>query len=226
MWTLGIDTATWSASVGVARDGDAVAERTVRAETHALAIIALIEETLAAAGITVRDLDGIAVSAGPGSFTGLRIGLSTAKGIAYAHGAQLVLVPTLHALARAAGPRTGTVCTVLDARKGEIYTAAFRWHGDTLEQTIADCAITPQRLREVIRAGDLTFVGDGVDRYGDLLREQFGASASYLGITTAPPSGAVVARIGWEQIQIGNTTALDVAEPFYVRPSEAERNFA
>jgi tRNA threonylcarbamoyladenosine biosynthesis protein TsaB len=224
VWTLGIDTATWSASVGVARDRQVIAERGVRAETHALALIPLIEETLAAAALTVRDLAAIAVSAGPGSFTGLRIGLSTAKGLAYAYGAQLVLVPTLRALARAAGPRRGLVCTLLDARKGEIYAAAFRWRGEELQPTVADCAIAPHQLRDLIRESEVTFIGDGVDRYGDRLRELF-PSAAQLGIAAVPPSGAIIAQMGWECLEANGGVALNVAEPFYIRASEAEKNF-
>jgi len=219
---LGLETATWTASVGVTCDGRAVAERTRRSESsHAPTIIALIDEVMRSAGIRIGDLDAIAVSAGPGSFTGLRIGLSTAKGLAYAANARLVAVPTLTALARAAGPRDGTVCPVLDARKGEVYAAGFRWRDGRLEQTAAERAIAPAQLASLI-APPCTLIGDAVDVYGDVLRELFAASVDLLSLSQVPPSGAVVAQIGHELLANGSESAIESVEPRYVRPSEAE----
>jgi tRNA threonylcarbamoyladenosine biosynthesis protein TsaB len=222
VWILGLDTATWTASVGVARDGRALAERTRRAEnTHATTLIPLIEEALGEAGIAAADLGAVAVSAGPGSFTGLRIGLSTGKGLAYSIGARLVAVPTLAALARAAGSREGTVCTILDARKGEVYAATFAWRGEVLEGKTPAQAIAPRQLNRLIDS-PCTFVGDGVDVYGELLVELFGPSATLLPLAAAPPSGCVVACMGGELIAAGADVTLAVVEPYYVRPSEAE----
>jgi tRNA threonylcarbamoyladenosine biosynthesis protein TsaB len=98
---LGLDTATWKASVGLRIDGQCVSERSRIADgSHAVSLLSLIEEVLRDGGCAVPDLDAVAVSGGPGSFTGLRIGLSIAKGLAYATGACLIAVPTLEALAR------------------------------------------------------------------------------------------------------------------------------
>lgn len=222
MWTLGLDTATWTASVGVVHDGRAISERTERAETSlALAIIPLIDDALRAAGIGVTDLDAVAVSVGPGSFTGLRVGVSTAKGIAYAAGAQLVAVPTLTALARAAGPRAGVVCTVLDARKSEVYAACFEWRDGTLACIAPERALPPAQLRDIVDV-PCTFVGDGVDFYGDILRKLFGDRAQLVSLATAPPSGCVIAQMGTELIAAGEQCAIDALEPRYVRASEAE----
>ena len=222
MWILGVETATWTASVGVARDGCAVAERTLRSESsHAPTILSLIDEVTQAAGIRVRELDAIAVSAGPGSFTGLRIGLSTAKGLAYASGARVVAVPTLAALARAAGPRDGTICPVLDARKGEIYVAGFCWRDGRLIQTVVEQAIAPARLAQLV-SPPCTLVGDAVDIYAEVLGQLFAGAATLLSLSQVPPSGAVVAQIGHELLASGATSALAELEPRYVRPSEAE----
>ncbi|MBI1814139.1 MAG: tRNA (adenosine(37)-N6)-threonylcarbamoyltransferase complex dimerization subunit type 1 TsaB [Deltaproteobacteria bacterium] len=227
MWTLGLDTATWTASVGIDRDGVAVAQRTERVEnTLAAAIIPLIDGVLTQARIAISDLDAIAVSAGPGSFTGLRVGLSTAKGLAYAANAHLVAVPTLEALARALGPRTETVWTILDARRSEIYAASFRWRGDQLDRVVAEMAIAPRELaRFVSGPEDVVFIGDGVDEYQDVLIELFGAVVKRLPLAAAPPSGAAVAAIGRERLAAGVAAELASVEPFYVRASEAERKF-
>src|SRR5262245_52075822 len=97
--------------------------------SHARTLLPLIDAALAAAGVGLRQLDLLAVSIGPGSFTGLRIGLSVAKGLALATGLPVVGVPTLEAYALHVGPRPGLICPVLDARKGEVYGAVFRWQG-------------------------------------------------------------------------------------------------
>src|SRR5689334_18463142 len=94
--------------------------------SHARTLLPLIDNALAAARCELSDLDLIAVSIGPGSFTGLRIGLSVAKGLALATGLPAVGVPTLEAYANCAGARSGLLCPVLDARKGEVYGAAFQ----------------------------------------------------------------------------------------------------
>ncbi|MBI4517797.1 MAG: tRNA (adenosine(37)-N6)-threonylcarbamoyltransferase complex dimerization subunit type 1 TsaB [Deltaproteobacteria bacterium] len=223
MWLLGIDTATWTASVGIARDAEAVAERTRRTESsHAPTLIPLIAEVLSAAGITMSDVGAVAVSAGPGSFTGLRIGLGTAKGLAYANRARIVAVPTLAALARAAGPRDGTVCSILDARKGELYAAAFYWRNGGLVECVPAQVVTPQQLPRIITS-PCTFIGDGVEPFGDRLRELFGDGATLMSLDQAPPAGAVVAQMGWERLSAGVDDALASLEPHYARPSEAER---
>jgi tRNA threonylcarbamoyladenosine biosynthesis protein TsaB len=225
VWTLGLDTATWTASVGVDRDGVAVAQQTERVgNALAAAIIPLIDGVLTRVGITISELDAIAVSAGPGSFTGLRVGLSTAKGLAYAANARLVTVPTLEALARALGPRTETVWTILDARRSEIYAAGFRWRGDQLDRVVAEMAIAPRELTRFV-SGEVVFIGDGVDEYEDVLVELFGAAVKRLPLAAAPPSGAAVAAIGRERLAAGAAAELASVEPFYVRASEAERKF-
>jgi len=223
VWTLGLDTSTWTASVGVARAGEPVAERTRRAQSsHALSLIPLIDETLAAAGVDVAQLSAVAVSNGPGSFTGLRIGLSTAKGLAYALGARLVGVPTLQALARAVGPREGLVCTLLDARKSEVYAALFRWRDGAIEQLGCEQALSPRELPGLVD-GPVTLVGDGVDVYRDLLHSLFGERARLVPASDLPACGGMVARMGWERLGAGEETPVARLEPLYVRPSEAER---
>jgi len=222
VWILGLDTSTWTASIGIVRDGEPVAERCLRAESsHALTLLPLVEETLAAARIDVSELDGVAVANGPGSFTGLRIAVSTAKGLAYAVGARLVAVPTLEAMARAAGPRPTSVCPVLDARKGEVYAALFRWRDGGLERLGAEQALSPRALADAIDT-PCTFVGEGVDVYGDLLRELLGERALLLPPGALPPLGGTVAQMGWERLQAGEEASLAELEPLYVRPSEAE----
>jgi tRNA threonylcarbamoyladenosine biosynthesis protein TsaB len=153
---LGLDTATWKASVGLRIDGETVAEKSRTADgSHAVSLLSLIEEVLQDGGCSVRDLDAVAVSGGPGSFTGLRIGLSVAKGLAYATGARLIAVPTLEALARTVAHLDGKVCPVLDARKGELYAACFQSSHGILQRLTEDLLLTPEELLALLDASNL-----------------------------------------------------------------------
>ena len=166
--------------------------------SHARTLLPLIDEVLAAGGVALRALDLLAVSIGPGSFTGLRIGLSVAKGLALATGLPVVGVPTLAAYADTAGPRPGLVCPVLDARKGEVYAAAFHWPEEPdrrrrgqaaalvastaptsrrcwssmAECIVAPVAVTPAQCASV--RAPCTLFGDGVDAYAGLWRRALG----------------------------------------------------
>ncbi|MGH7811313.1 MAG: tRNA (adenosine(37)-N6)-threonylcarbamoyltransferase complex dimerization subunit type 1 TsaB, partial [Candidatus Binatia bacterium] len=139
MRILGIDTATTTASVAIIENGQLVAEKLcdkTRAETthatpqpqgnHAEIILPLIRSAFDHARVTLTDLSGVALSIGPGSFTGLRIALATVKGIAYEWGLPVVGVSTLHANAARVTDAADLVCSLLDARKREVYAALFR----------------------------------------------------------------------------------------------------
>jgi tRNA threonylcarbamoyladenosine biosynthesis protein TsaB len=243
---LGIETATRIASVGIAGADHVLAERSLPQDrSHARTLLPLIDATLAAAGIGWHALDLIAVSIGPGSFTGLRIGLSVAKGLAMATGLPVVGVPTLEAYAATAGPRPGLVCPVLDARKGEVYAAAFSWLGgrrcvgaggegnappprgadgaapSRLACVAAPRAIAPERFAASIEA-PCTLIGDGVDAYATAWRSALGEQADLIPFAALPPSGAVIARLGVARAAASGVDALADLEPRYCRLSEAE----
>ncbi|HEY3166171.1 MAG TPA: tRNA (adenosine(37)-N6)-threonylcarbamoyltransferase complex dimerization subunit type 1 TsaB, partial [Candidatus Binatia bacterium] len=147
MRILGIDTATAAASVALIEDGKLVAEE-IQSKTgkssdremgqrrgnHAEIVLPLIQSVLGKTRTTAADLSGIGISIGPGSFTGLRIGLATAKGIAYECGLPLVGVSTLQANAARVTGFDGIVCSLLDARKSEVYFALFRRIGADFER--------------------------------------------------------------------------------------------
>ncbi|MBX3026281.1 tRNA (adenosine(37)-N6)-threonylcarbamoyltransferase complex dimerization subunit type 1 TsaB [bacterium] len=219
MRALGIDTATVIASVGLATDDAAVVRQRPMSSSHARTLLPLIDEVLETAAVRLSTIDVLAVSIGPGSFTGLRIGLAVVKGLALGSGLPVVAVPTLEAYARALGPRPGTVWPVLDARKGEVYAAGFRWSGAALTEVAAAAALSPVALASLLRP-PCTLVGDGVDAYPDCWSTIPGVVAVRLAET--PPDGAVVARLG--AAILGRAGAADLAtlEPHYCRRSEAE----
>ena len=224
MRILGVDTATWRASVGLISDGTGLVEQSlVTTGNHAASLLPLIEDVLRRATCAVDALDAIAVSNGPGSFTGLRIGLSVAKGIACATGARLIAVPTLEALARTVVHYEGVICSVLDARKGELYAASFEASGGALTRLSADALVTPESLLEILPT-PCVVLGDAVERYGELFKSRLGPRVTVLPFETYAPRGGVVARMGWERLQEGEIVDLHQIEPCYVRSSEAEMN--
>ncbi len=250
MRALGIETATSIASVGIVVEDRVVAERSLPMHgSHARTLLPLVDEALAAAGVTLAALDLLAVSIGPGSFTGLRIGLSVAKGLALATGLPVVGVPTLEAYAHTAGPRSGLLCPVLDARKGEVYAAAFRWPGGrravaaggvragarhqhdadgaapssgSLPQCVVPpAAVVPEHFAASVRA-PCTLIGDGVDAYAEIWRRALGEGAELIPFAALPPSGAVVARLGSARAAPFGADDLASLAPRYCRSSQAE----
>ena len=187
--------------------------------THVATLPALIAEVLAEARVTIEEVEGIAVSIGPGSFTGLRIGLALAKGIAFAGGVPLVGVPTLEALAWAAEASPGdTICAALDARKHEVYAALFTATGTGPRRLTPDLALAPALLAARL-APPCVVVGDAAAVY-EVLRHPGHTVRPF---ATHHPRGGVVARLGWEYLTAGPVVNAGALEPTYVRAPDAER---
>lgn len=188
------------------------------ARTHVATLPRLVTEVLGRAGLAASEIDAVAVSIGPGSFTGLRIGLSFAKGLAFAGPIPIVAVPTLEALARLAPAEPGqTVCAALDARKQECWAALFRCTVEGVERLSPDVALAPAALAERLPPGAV-LVGDAGTRYGDVL----GTRARLLPFAEHHPRGGMIARLGAERLARGQADDAGTLEPTYVRPSEAE----
>ena len=223
---LGLETATQRASVGLLIDGEVVVEQSVPAQgSHAVSLLPLIDAVLRQADCGVDALDAVAVSSGPGSFTGLRVGISVAKGFARATGVRLVAVPTLEALARTVPGAPGMVCALLDARKGELYAACFESSAGGCRRLTADRLVTPEALVALLPT-PCVVVGDGVTVCESVLRGQLGERVTLLPAETHGPRGGVIAALGWERLQAGQLADVPSLEPTYVRPSEAELKVA
>ena len=221
MRVLGIDTATWRASVGLCESGQVVTEQSqLTTGNHAASLLPLIDTTLRSVGWSLASLDAVAVSGGPGSFTGLRVGLSVAKGLARAARLQLVAVPTLEALARTVADRHGVICALLDARKGELYAAVFESARSDWRCLQADSLLTLDALVERLPT-PCTIVGDAIVRYGPSLHDCFGAAVTLLPFETYGPHGGVVAALGHARLAALGPAEIATLEPFYVRPSAA-----
>jgi tRNA threonylcarbamoyladenosine biosynthesis protein TsaB len=190
----------------------------MESRSHTASLPALVDRVLADAGVTIGDVEGLAVSIGPGSFTGLRIGLALAKGIAFAGGLPLVGVPTLEALAHVADASPGeTICAAIDARKREVYAALFTATPAGPRRVSTDVALAPEALAARLTP-PCVLVGDAGEVYGDVL----GARATLRPFATHHPRGGVIARLGAERIGAGEGGNPGPLEPTYVRAPDAE----
>jgi tRNA threonylcarbamoyladenosine biosynthesis protein TsaB len=220
---LGIDTSTATGSVGLIDDQEVIAEYLLNIPmTHSERLLNGVELVLREARWTIEDVDGWAISTGPGSFTGLRIGVSTVKGLAFATGKPVAGVPTLDVLASQISPTSYLICPILDARKREVYTAFYRYEGGlSLRRQSAYQAIGPEDL--IKRIGERTvFVGDGVKTYGDYLQKSLPTFAMFPSSSLNILHAARVAQWGLDLLRRREYLDLSTFIPIYVRPSEAE----
>lgn len=225
MIILSVDSATPVAGVAVIDQNKILAEKFLNTgNTHSEQLLPLIAQTLAELKFTLKDIDGIAVSIGPGSFTGLRIGLATAKGLAQVSGLKLVAIPTLDALAQNLVGTRGYICPILNARKGEVYTALYETKDGEINRITEYQAIKPQILCEQIKGleNKITFLGDGVFEYKELLISQLGGQARWPSINNLLPRASSLAILGLKKLQQGKTEDIFALLPFYLRKSEAE----
>ncbi len=199
MLILALDTSGRTCGVAVAADGVPLVEYVEAPKSHSARLVPLVAQALAAAGVGRRDLDAVAVTVGPGSYTGLRIGIATARTLAFALGLPLAGVSTLEALAFAAGPRPGLLCPVLDARRRRVYAALYRWRRGELEAVAPPRALPLADLLAGLEGEQVHFTGEGVSAYAEEL-----AAAG----TLAPPDQralrpGAVAALGQSMLAAG-----------------------
>ncbi|MFB3887095.1 MAG: tRNA (adenosine(37)-N6)-threonylcarbamoyltransferase complex dimerization subunit type 1 TsaB [Thermodesulfobacteriota bacterium] len=223
MKVLGIDTSTSCGSVGLIDDESILSEYLLNIPvTHSDRLLGAIDLTLKEARFAVEDLDGWAISLGPGSFTGLRIGVSTIKGLALATQKPVAGISSLDILASQVSPTPYLICPILNAGKGEVYTAFYRYgEGSDLRRQSAYQAIKPEDLVKTIIERTI-LIGDGVRAYGDYLRDSLPSSVLFSPCQLNVPHGSAVARLGLELLRRGEYLDLATFTPLYIRLSEAE----
>jgi len=223
MMVLGIDTSTSCGSVGLIDDGELISDYLLNIPvTHSERLLGAIELVLREARCPIENLDGWAISLGPGSFTGLRIGVSTVKGLAFATGKPVAGVCTLDVLASQIAPTSHLICPIIDARKKEVYVAFYRYEkGSSLRRQSDYQAIRPEDLINMIHEQTI-FLGNGVNTYRDFLLHSLPSLAIFPPSPVHVPYGSMVARLGFELIKKGEVLDLPTFSPIYIRPSEAE----
>lgn len=222
MYILGIETSTKTGSVAIVSEQSVIAQYSLNLEvTHSERLMSTVDRVLTDTGFTPARMDGFAVAIGPGSFTGLRIGVSTVKGLALALDKPVAAVPTLKALAWNLPYAAHPVCPMLDARKNEVYAALYVCEGKTRTQTMEEAVVPLERLADLLQ-GRIIFTGEASHLYRGDLERLFAERALFAPSAALLPSAAAVAEIGLAMIAAGSVADPDGLAPLYVRKPEAE----
>jgi len=221
MKLLAVESATLSGGVALLDDDRLLGEITLNiAITHSERLMSAVDRLLADCGLAPADLGGLAVSVGPGSFTGLRVGLATVKALAMALDLPVAPVPTLDALAARLSFADAPVCPILDARKGEVYLSLYRWRGDSMAREWDYLALAPEAAAARLEP-PVILLGDGVEACRPWL-DRLGAGARVAPAAQRLPSAAAVAGLGLAVLAGGGGVSAEALAPLYLRPSEAE----
>jgi tRNA threonylcarbamoyladenosine biosynthesis protein TsaB len=221
MRLLALETATLAGGAALLDDGHLVGEiRLNIALTHSERLMAVVDRLLQDCGWEVRSLDALAVSVGPGSFTGLRVGAATAKGLALALEIPVAPVPTLDALAATLPFADSPVCALLDARRGEVYCSLYRWTGSAMTRQWDYLALPPETAAARLDP-PVIVLGDGVAACRPHLA-RLGSGVREAGPVHSLPSPAVVGALGQAILAAGGGIPAERLTLLYLRPSEAE----
>lgn len=222
MIVLAADTSTSINTVAVC-DGERLLAEIVAesARSHTERLLLTVQWVLEQARLCLKDVDMLAVSCGPGSFTGLRVGMAAWKGLAAANGLGLVSVPTLDAMARNVPLVDGVVCPMLDARMNEVFWAVYRFSGGHRTKTAPDRVDGIERVFACVRGGAV-FLGDGAERYRRAIMNT-NPEAVFAPLACSIPRASLVAAEAVALLDQGVSTDPAQAEPVYLRKSQAEQ---
>ncbi len=221
MKLLTIDTSTSTSSVALTDGGKLVAEYLLNLEkTLAARLIRAVDAVLREAGMSMADLDGIGVAMGPGSFTGLRVGTATVKGLALASGKPIAGFSSLAMLAMNLPCSAHPVCPMFDAKKKEVYTALYS-SGELPTPIIADTVISPGDFLEDIESATI-FVGEGALAYRELIVDKLGDKALFAPLSAQLPRASHGALLAGDAFARGQIIPAADLVPRYIRASEAE----
>ncbi len=229
MKILALDSSGLVASVAVVTEDKVLGEFTVNnKKTHSQTLLPMVDEVLKILDMDVKELDAIAVAGGPGSFTGLRIGASTAKGLALVLNIPIINVPTVDALAYNLYGTDQLICPMMDARRNQVYTGLYEWQDGEFKVVIPQFAAEVEELAEKLNEynREIIFLGDGVEaqlsKFVPLLQVPYSIAPVHLSKQRAAALGA----LGTEYYKAGKMQDGDSFEPEYLRVSQAERERA
>lgn len=246
MLVLGIDTSTKVGGLGLFdTEKGLVGEcNLVLDQTHSQRLMPMLGMLLEVSGYTLQDLDGISITLGPGSFTGTRIGVTTAKTLAQVGEKPIVGVSTLEVTAANLAYASGSICPIFDARNRRVYTALFKGNSSLVSGSSSpwmlrlteDDSCTIDELLEWLasenfgdefsdQSGSIFFVGDAVSKYKELIRERLGEKAILPDLNDQIPKGGMVAEMGAMAFACGEKADLFALAPNYLKPSQAEINW-
>lgn len=229
MKILALDSSGLVASVAVVEDEVLLAEYTVNyKKTHSQTLLPMLNEAAKMIELDLKTVDAIAVAAGPGSFTGLRIGSATAKGLGLALDKPLVHIPTVDALAYNLYGCGDLICPIMDARRNQVYTGLYRFEGDEFKTIREQTPLAVKDLAEMLneRGQSVVFLGDGVPVYQELLSELLQVSFRFAPAHMNRQRAASVAALAQRYVSEGRTETAAEHAPDYLRVSQAERERA
>ncbi|WP_035293962.1 MULTISPECIES: tRNA (adenosine(37)-N6)-threonylcarbamoyltransferase complex dimerization subunit type 1 TsaB [Clostridiaceae] len=227
MRILSIDSSTEVASCAVLEDAKVLGEITFNyKKQHSVILMPMIENLLQNIGLNINSIDGFVCSKGPGSFTGLRIGMATIKGLCQGLNKPLVSVSSLDSLANNLAYTSGLICPILDALRDNVYTALFTFHNGKLCRITDYMAIHIDELINIIKEKNstVTFIGDGTYKFSSKLRnslDQCFFAPTHLNIMNSASLG----QLGMELFKENKTDDILTASPVYLRKSQAEREY-
>lgn len=229
MKILAIDSSGLVASVAIVTEDAVLAEYTVNfKKTHSQTLLPMLNEIVKMVELDLQEVDAIAVAAGPGSFTGLRIGSATAKGLGLAMNKPIVAVPTLDGLAYNLYGTESIICPMMDARRNQVYTGLYEFKQQEFRVTREQTAVAVgEILEEINRLGRaVIFLGDGTAVYEELIREKTKVEYSFAPVHLNRQRAGAVGALGIEMFKKGQIETADRHEPTYLRVSQAERERA
>lgn len=229
MKILGLDSSGIVASVAIVEDDVLIAEYTVNyKKTHSQTLLPMLDEIAKMTELDLNSIDAIVVAAGPGSFTGLRIGSATAKGLGLALKKPLIAIPTVEGLAYNLYDIPGLICPIMDARRKQVYTGIYRFTDHQLKVVEDQMAVPMETVIEKLNQyGEaVTFLGDGVPVFHELIAEKMTVPYSFAPAHVNKQRAAAVAALGEIYYRQGKTETAMEHVPDYLRVSQAERERA
>ncbi len=226
MKILGFDSSGMVASVALVEDDLMVAEYSVNyKKTHSQTLLPMFDTIVKMTELDLNEIDAIAVAAGPGSFTGLRIGVSTVKGLGLAIDKPVVAVPTCHALAYNLWGSDRLICPILDARRNQVYTALYEFKDGNLVTLKEQDAMDINELIEIINemGRPVIFTGDGIPVFKDRITETIKVDTLFAPAHLNRQRAGAVATLGMIYFKEGKGETSDDIKPIYLRKSQAER---
>ena len=229
MRILALDSSGLVASVAIMEEEQTIAEYTVNyKKTHSQTLLPMLDEIVKMTEMDLNTIDAIAIAGGPGSFTGLRIGSATAKGLGLALGKPLIHVPTLEGLACNLYGCSSLICPIMDARRNQVYTGVYRLNESGLqvvkEQMAIDVGVLAEQLNALGEA--VTFLGDGVPVYREQLKEKLTVPFTFAPANMNRQRAASVGLRGFQYYREGRIETAAEHQPDYLRVSQAERERA
>lgn len=227
MLILSVDSSSSTATCALVKDDEILGEINLNnKKQHSVILMDLIDKILKEYDIDINSLDGFVISRGPGSFTGLRIGMATLKGLAFASNKPLTSISTLDALAYNVISFNGIICSIMDALRDNVYTCLYKNENNSLIPLIKEDCLSIDELTNILKEKNLPviFVGDGAIKHKDYLKENL-PNCSFAPNHSNFPKASSVGELGIKKIKEGIIENIDSINPIYLRKSQAEREY-